>query len=135
MGTYFVEYGALQERTADGPKRVIETETSALGAVKISDDFAKRIADALNDAESKGKCGDTPMPDEEKQALISDVLHRKREVSSLDEWEFRELMNGFSRMFGARIWNCVDATGKNDEEWGVLSSVFARVYEALGGKV
>lgn len=45
---YFVEYGALQKRTADGPKRVIECDTSASPAVKITEGFAREIAAALN---------------------------------------------------------------------------------------
>lgn len=48
---YFVEYGALQERTPEGPRRVIECDTSGLPAVKIPDDFAHEIAEALNKAE------------------------------------------------------------------------------------
>ena len=45
---FFVEYGALQERTESGPRRVIECTTSALVAVKIDESFARKIADALN---------------------------------------------------------------------------------------
>lgn len=45
---YFVEYGALQERTESGPRRVLECTTSALDAVKIDEPFARKIADALN---------------------------------------------------------------------------------------
>ena len=48
MSKYFVEYGAIQERTANGPVRVIECDTSALPAGKITEDFAKKIVDALN---------------------------------------------------------------------------------------
>ena len=48
MSRYFVEYGAIQERTSDGPVRVIECKTSALPAEKISEEFAKKIVDALN---------------------------------------------------------------------------------------
>lgn len=47
MARYTVEYGALQ---ADA-KRLIETELSACEPVKISDNFAKRIAFALNQCE------------------------------------------------------------------------------------
>lgn len=57
MERYFVEYGALQEHTEDGPKRVIECDTSALDAVKISEGFARKIADALNAAEGKAQEG------------------------------------------------------------------------------
>lgn len=42
--TYYVEYGALQSNG----RRLIECETSALAPVKISEAFARKIADALN---------------------------------------------------------------------------------------
>lgn len=45
---YYIEYGALQ---ANG-KRLIECETSALEAKKITEDFAREIADALNGREA-----------------------------------------------------------------------------------
>ena len=54
MGRYFVEYGALQVKTPNGPKRVIECITSSLDSVKISEEFARQIADALN---AYGDCG------------------------------------------------------------------------------
>jgi hypothetical protein len=44
MATYFVEYGALQANAC----RLIECETSANPASKISEDFARRIAYGLN---------------------------------------------------------------------------------------
>ena len=52
MSRYYVEYGALQ----NGAKRLIECDTSALPPVKISEDFARQIADALNNAQ--GHCLD-----------------------------------------------------------------------------
>ena len=47
MAKYFVEYGALQANA----KRLIECDTSANAPVKISEDFAREIADALNNHE------------------------------------------------------------------------------------
>ncbi len=47
MAKYHVEYGALQANA----KRLIECDTSALPPVKISEDFAREIADALNNRE------------------------------------------------------------------------------------
>ena len=47
MSKYFVEYGALP---ADA-KRLIECDTSANPAVKITEDFAREIAAALNSHE------------------------------------------------------------------------------------
>ena len=44
MSKYFVEYGALQANA----ERLIECETSKMPAVKISEDFARRIAYGLN---------------------------------------------------------------------------------------
>ena len=47
MAKYFVEYGALQANA----KRLIECDTSALPPVKITEDFARKIAVALNNHE------------------------------------------------------------------------------------
>ena len=47
MSKYFVEYGALQANA----KRLIECDTSALPPVKITEDFAREIANALNSHE------------------------------------------------------------------------------------
>lgn len=47
MAKYFVEYGALQANA----KRLIECDTSALAPVKITEDFAREIAAALNSHE------------------------------------------------------------------------------------
>ena len=47
MSKYYVEYGALQANA----KRLIECDTSAAPAVKITEDFAREIADALNNHE------------------------------------------------------------------------------------
>ena len=44
MATYHVEYGALQGKAC----RLIECNTSANPATKISEDFARRIAYGLN---------------------------------------------------------------------------------------
>ena len=48
MAKYFYEYGAVQERTENGPRRLIECETSALEPKKVSEDFARTICAALN---------------------------------------------------------------------------------------
>jgi hypothetical protein len=71
------------------------------------------------------------MEDSEKQALISAVIHGERSVDDLSAEEFFGLMDGLSRMYNARIWNCVDATGKSDTEWRALSDVFARVQKEI----
>ena len=51
MAKYFVEYGALQANA----KRLIECDTSANPAVKVSEKFAKQIAYALNKCEPGAK--------------------------------------------------------------------------------
>ena len=51
MAKYVVEYGALQANA----KRLIECDTSALPAVKVSEKFAKQIAYALNQCEPGAK--------------------------------------------------------------------------------
>ena len=50
MSKYFVEYGALQANA----RRLIECDTSALPAKKITEAFAREIADALNSHEPGG---------------------------------------------------------------------------------
>ena len=49
----------------------------------------------------------------------------------MTEEEFIGLIDGLRRMYNARIWNCVDASGKWDTEWGAISDVFDRVYNAM----
>ncbi|MBO7687247.1 MAG: hypothetical protein J6V72_12725 [Kiritimatiellae bacterium] len=71
------------------------------------------------------------MRDDEKQALISSVIHGQRRAGELTEEEFIGLIDGLRRMYNARIWNCVDASGKWDTEWGAISDVFDRVYNAI----
>ena len=51
MAKYCVEYGALQSDA----KRLIECDTSSNDAVKITENFAKRIAYALNQCEPGAK--------------------------------------------------------------------------------
>ena len=48
MAKYFYEYSAVQERTANGPRRIIECEHSGMDAVKIPGELGQRIVDALN---------------------------------------------------------------------------------------
>ena len=45
---YFYEYGAVQERTENGPRRIIECERSGMDAAKIPDELGQDIVDALN---------------------------------------------------------------------------------------
>ena len=71
------------------------------------------------------------MDDSEKQALISAVIHGEKCVNDLSAAEFLGLMDGLRRMYDARIWNCVDASGKWDTEWRALSDVFARALKEI----
>ena len=48
MAKYFYEYGAVQERTANGPRRIIECRRSGLAACKIPDELGQDIVAALN---------------------------------------------------------------------------------------
>ena len=48
MAKYFYEYGAVQERTENGPRRIIECERSGMDAAKIPDELGQDIVDALN---------------------------------------------------------------------------------------
>ena len=74
------------------------------------------------------------MSDEEKQALITAIIHGERSVESLDANEFLGLLNGLYRMYNARIWNCVDASGKWDTEWRALSDIFGRCQKEITAK-
>ena len=124
MDKYFVEYGALQERTADGPVRVLECDTSAMEARKVPEEFARRICEALNRME-KGR--EPPAMDNKSlEELVLGVLHGERNVFQLTEDEFSSVLKALVRVFFARVWNCVDATGRKDKEWLALSDIFQR---------
>lgn len=71
------------------------------------------------------------MNDKDKEALLWDVLERRKDVSDLSRDEFLDLLNGLQRMFFARVMNCVDASAKKDPEWMALSSVCERALSEL----
>lgn len=124
MDKYFVEYGALQESTADGPVRVLECDTSAMEARKVPEEFARRICEALNRME---KDREPPkMDDKDLEELVLGVLHGERNVFQLTEDEFSSVLKVLVRVFFARVMNCVDATGRKDKEWLALSDIFQR---------
>ena len=50
------------------------------------------------------------------------------------ESDFYGLLEGLTRMYCARVWNCCDASGKMDHEWSALSDIFQRVCEERGVK-
>lgn len=75
------------------------------------------------------------MDDNEKQAIISSVIHGERNAAQLTAEEFVGLLDGLRRMYFARIFNCVDASGKWDTEWGALSEVFARCKDEITTKL
>ena len=67
------------------------------------------------------------MPDEEKQRLLGEFCDGKLVVNELTDGDFVGLLDALRRMFNARVWNCVDASGKWDREWLTLSAVLSRV--------
>ena len=71
------------------------------------------------------------MEDNEKQALISTVIHGEKTAKSLGKEEFLGLLDGLRRMFFARVFNCVDDSGKWDTEWIALSGVCERAYKEI----
>ena len=75
------------------------------------------------------------MSDTELQNLIDKVLHAELSVQDLSDGQFVALLGGLNRVFNARIFNCVDATGKKDKEWNALAEVFSRAKNSLCGKV
>ncbi len=71
------------------------------------------------------------MTDEEKQRLLGEFCDGKLCVEGLTDGDFVGLLDALRRMFSARVWNCVDASGKWDREWLTLSAVFSRVLNML----
>ena len=72
MSKYYVEYGALQANAT----RLIECDTSALPPKKITEAFAREIADALNSREPVAPHPDPLTPEEE----LADTIARQKEV-------------------------------------------------------
>lgn len=73
----------------------------------------------------------TKMTDKDKEALLWDVLERRKYVPGLSRDEFLDLLDGLQRMFFARVMNCIDASAKKDPEWMALSSVCLRALTEL----
>lgn len=71
------------------------------------------------------------MNDEEKQRLLDEFCDGRLYVKGLTDGDFVGLLDALRRMFNARVWNCVDASGKWDKEWFALSAVFTRVLNML----
>lgn len=71
------------------------------------------------------------MTDEEKQRLLGLFCDGKLDVNGLTDGDFVGLLDALRRMFNARVWNCVDASGKWDREWLTLSDVLYRVLNML----
>lgn len=57
------------------------------------------------------------------------------DVNGLSDEDFKLLLSVLTRVFFCRVWNCVDASGKNDREWSRTSDVMDRAFRMLGGKV
>jgi len=71
------------------------------------------------------------MTDAEKQSMLDEMCEKGLDVEELTAEQFLGLLDALSRMYNARIWNCVDATMKYDREWGTLAKVFRRVIREL----
>lgn len=71
------------------------------------------------------------MTDAEKQSMLDEMCEKGLDVEELTAERFLGLLDALSRMYNARIWNCVDATMKYDREWGTLSKLFRRVIREL----
>ena len=121
MQRYFFEYGAVQERTDAGPRRIIECSTSAMQPKKISEELGMAIVDALNEREIQR------MGREDVEKLVSEVLKGEIKVSQLSDMNFMRLLEGLGKMYMARVMNCVDGTGKYDKEWTALAQIFTRI--------
>lgn len=79
MSKYYVEYGALQANA----ERLIECDTSALPANKITEEFAKEIADALNRQDTEEGAETTG----DSQAIGDAAKLRKSLLSLLQGWD------------------------------------------------
>lgn len=121
MQRYFFEYGAVQERTDAGPRRIIECSTSAMQPEKISEELGRAIVDALNEREIQR------LGREDVEKLVSEVLKGEIKVSQLSDMNFMRLLEGLGKMYMARVMNCVDGTGRYDKEWTALAQIFTRI--------
>ena len=74
------------------------------------------------------------MDDNELLELINNLFERKKFVSDLTDDQVIALVGGLDRLFTARVFNCVDASGKKDGEWLTLSALFDRVQHMLLNK-
>ena len=74
------------------------------------------------------------MNDQEKQAMIDKMVAGGLYIKGLSDEDFYGLLEGLTRMYCARVWNCCDASGKMDHEWSALSDIFQRVCEERGVK-
>ena len=100
MSRYFVEYGALQERTKLGPRRVIECTTSALDAVKVPEEFARKIADALNTVEAPDRAAIADAARKEAQrcrAMFMNCVYVNEDVNKM-LLEHADLFRKLARM-------------------------------------
>lgn len=66
------------------------------------------------------------MKDEDLQKLLEGLVAGSVKIDDLADDEFAAVLIGLSRVYFARVFNCVDARGKKDLEWLMLSDVFAR---------
>ena len=124
MNKYFYEYGAVQEKTENGPRRIIECEGSANQPVKISQELGCKIAVALEKLETAQFVRDA------NSAQIFEALtHGDINLDDLAADKFDTLLRDLPRIYTARVMNCVDASGKNDREWNLLSRIFDRIQE------
>jgi len=63
----------------------------------------------------------------ELQQLVHDFCEGKVNVFEMPDDKLRELADGLSRMYQARVFNCVDGTGKSDKEWLGLADLLKRL--------
>lgn len=66
------------------------------------------------------------MDDEDLQKMIDELFAGTRKICDLTDGEFVQVLDGLSRVFCARVLNCIDPHGKKDPEWRMLSEAFSR---------
>jgi len=63
----------------------------------------------------------------ELQQLVIDFCQGNVNVFEMPDDKLKELAGGLSSMYQARVFNCVDGTGKSDKEWLGLSDLLKRL--------
>ena len=129
---YFVEYGALQEyQNPDGsnPHRVIECTTSGNDAVKIDEDFARKIADALNRADALSEAA--PLAEEARN--MAKKCNAKFMNCVYADQDTNDMLMEHARLF-RKLARAISGPDEEDAFWDDLNRRFKEKYGGDNGK-